>query len=137
MPVETFGGLWDCAQQVTAGRTAMSRLDARFMTSAGYASRSAFWTTAEVPAAVLGSWLPSAACAGCFSPVRHARWTVRVEELNSPARQCSAEPSHADAGSGAGNRPHGRCGDRCHARQHCMYGKSLQLLLTTMGRTMA
>jgi len=44
-------------------RTSMSRLDARFMTSAGYASRSAASTTGEVPAAVLGSWPPAAACA--------------------------------------------------------------------------
>ena len=105
----------------------MSRLDARFMTSAGYASRSAARTTADVPAAVLGSWLPSAACAGCHEPLRHAdsprsarEYTQKVRKERSAALRRMAQPPLLV--EGRDGRPRmadnvARWGQRCcHAR---------------------
>lgn len=78
----------------------MSRLDARFMTSAGYASRSAARTTAEVPAAALGSWLLSAACAGCISVVGMPVVSPVHGMLQPPLLHCSTRHAIAIADRG-------------------------------------
>ena len=71
------------------------------MTSAGYASRSAARTTAEVPAAALGSWLLSAACARCIRMVRHAGCLPVHRMLQAPQLHCSTRHVVAIAARGA------------------------------------